>query len=101
MIAALPALGSLIAGLAVDGVARALKPPEATGADFDRVFGEVGQAIDRLKTAEATAISAIEGRASIHEVVDSVVAAEQSFHTVLAVRDKTVAAYQSLAQMPI
>ncbi len=101
MIPALPAIGSLVAGFAVEGITRALQPPAPTGADFGQVFAEVGAAIDRLKTAEATSISAIEGRASIQEMVESVVAAEQSLHTVLAVRDKMVAAYQSLAQMPI
>lgn len=101
MIAALPAVGSLLAGFAVEQVAGALRPPPPAGADFGRVFAEVGAAIDRLKTAEATSISAIDGRASIQDVVESVVAAEQSLHTALAVRDKMVAAYQSFAQMPI
>lgn len=101
MIAALPAIGSMVAGFAVDQIAGALKPPAAAGADFGQVLTEVGAAIDRLKTAEATSISAIEGGASLQEVVESVVAAEQSLHTVLAVRDKMVSAYQSLAQMSI
>jgi flagellar hook-basal body complex protein FliE len=101
MIAALPAIGSLLAGLATDEVARAVQPTTTTGPDFGRVFAEVGEAIDRLKTAEATSISAIDGRASVQQVVESVIAAEQSLHTVLAVRDKMVSAYQSLAQMPI
>jgi len=101
MIAALPAIGSLIAGFAADQVGRATQPPTGGGADFGQVLGEVGASIDRLKTAEATSISAIEGHASIQEVVESVVTAEQSLHTVLAVRDKMVSAYQSLAQMPI
>jgi flagellar hook-basal body complex protein FliE len=101
MIAALPAIGSLIAGLATDQVARAATPPATSSADFSQVFAEVGSAIDRLRTAEATSISAIEGRASIQQVTESVVAAEQSLHTVLAIRDKVVSAYQALAQMPI
>jgi flagellar hook-basal body complex protein FliE len=101
MIAALPAIGSLLAGLATDGVARAAQPATTTGPDFGRVFTEVGEAIDRLKTAEATSISAIGGQASVQQVVESVVAAEQSLHTVLAVRDKMVSAYQSLTQMSI
>lgn len=109
MIAALPAIGSVVAGLAADTVAPAApsppppppQPPQATGADFGQVFAEVGTAIDRLKAAEATSISAIEGRASVRQVVESVVAAEQSLHTVLAVRDKLVSAYQALVQMPI
>lgn len=101
MIAALPAIGSVLAGFATDQVARAVQPSSTTGADFGQVFAEVGASIDRLRTAEATSISAIEGRASIQQVAESVVAAEQSLHTVLAVRDKMVSAYQSLAQMSI
>ncbi len=101
MIAALPAIGSVLAGFATEEVSRAVQPPSPAGADFGRVLAEVGASIDRLKTAEATSISAIEGRASIQQVAESVVAAEQSLHTVLAVRDKMVSAYQSLAQMSI
>lgn len=101
MIAALPAIGSLLAGFATDQVAQAIRPQPARGADFSQVLAEVGTAIDRLKAAEATSISAIESRASIHQVVESVVAAEQSLHTVLAIRDKMVSAYQAVAQMPI
>jgi flagellar hook-basal body complex protein FliE len=101
MIQALPAIGSVVAGFAADQISQALQPAPAPGADFSGVLAGVGDTIDRLKAAEATSISAIEGRASTQEVVESVVAAEQSLHTALAVRDKVVSAYQALAQMSI
>jgi flagellar hook-basal body complex protein FliE len=101
MIAALPAIGSIFAGLATDEVARTILPQPTESVEFSRVLAGVGEAVDRLKTAEATSISALDGKASVQQVVESVVAAEQSLHTVLAVRDKVVSAYQSVAQMPI
>lgn len=101
MIAALPAIGSLVTSLALDQVSQAVAPRQGAGAGFGQVFAEVGEMIDRLKSAEATSISAIEGRAPVQEMVESVVAAEQSLHTALAIRDKIVSAYQVLSQMPI
>ena len=43
----------------------------------------------------------VQGKANIVDVVQSVNAAELTLDTVVAVRDKVVAAYQSIMNMPI
>ena len=49
-----------------------------------------GDAVKKMKTAEATSISGIEGKASTQDVVQSVMSAQESLQTALAIRDKSV-----------
>lgn len=73
-----------------------------TGASFGEVFSQVSSdAIDRLKAGEATSISGLQGSASTQNVVESVMSAQQSLQTAIAIRDKLVSAYQSISQMAI
>jgi flagellar hook-basal body complex protein FliE len=58
-------------------------------------------AIGSLKKGEATAISGIEGKASVQQVVEAVMKAQQTLQTVIAVRDKVVSAYQEISRMAI
>ena len=58
-------------------------------------------AIDQLGHAERVSISALQGRATAREVVDSVMRAEQTLQTALALRDKTVSAIQEITRMSI
>ena len=74
----------------------------AQGPSFDQALSQViGSAVDTLQTGEAIAIQGIEGAASPMKVVDSVMAAQRSLQTVLAIRDKVVSAYQEIARMTI
>jgi len=57
--------------------------------------------VDTLKSAEATSVAGITDKASVQQVVESVMAAEQSLQTALAVRDKVVAAYMEISRMAI
>lgn len=71
-------------------------------ADFGQVLADVAaSAVKDLKTGEATAISGLQGKATLQDVVASVMTAQQSLQTAIAVRDKAVSAYQSLSQMSI
>ncbi|MCK0207908.1 flagellar hook-basal body complex protein FliE [Starkeya koreensis] len=85
------------------GASAAVAQPRAvSGADFTDVLADVsGQAVNALKGAEATAITGIQGRASVQQVVQSIMAAEETLQTALAVRDKVVAAYQEISRMAI
>jgi flagellar hook-basal body complex protein FliE len=75
-------------------------PTEST--DFGSVLAQVaGDAMDKLNTGEATAISGIEGKASVQQVVSSVMDAQTSLQTALAIRDKIVSAYQEVSRMAI
>jgi flagellar hook-basal body complex protein FliE len=56
---------------------------------------------DAIRGGEATAISGIQGKATAQQVVEAVMSAEQSLQTVVAIRDKVVAAYLELSRMPI
>jgi flagellar hook-basal body complex protein FliE len=57
--------------------------------------------VGTLKTAEQTSYAGIKGTADTREVVDAVMAAEQTLQTALAVRDKIVNAYLELSHMAI
>ena len=72
------------------------------GADFAKVLADVAtDAVDAMRAGEATAISGIKGNASVQEVVEAVMTAEQTLQTAIAVRDKLVAAYQEITRMQI
>jgi flagellar hook-basal body complex protein FliE len=83
--------------------ARAATPPAtAEGGDFGALLTGMLNAVGgALKTAEATAISGIKGEASVQQVVEAVMAAEQSLQSALAIRDKVVAAYLEVSRMSI
>ena len=67
----------------------------------DFLSGAVKDAIGTLKGGEQMAAQAIGGKADIVNVVNAVNQAELTLDTVVAVRDKVIAAYQSIMQMPI
>ena len=74
----------------------------AGAAEFGHVFAQVGEAIETLKSGKsATMLHGLQGRASVQHVVESVMSAERSLQTVVAIRDKIVSAYQSISQMAI
>ncbi|HUO54481.1 MAG TPA: flagellar hook-basal body complex protein FliE [Rhodoblastus sp.] len=73
-----------------------------SGADFGAALAKAaGSAVQNLRAAETTATAAIEGKATIQQVVDGVMTAERTLQTTLAIRDKAVAAYQQVSQMQI
>jgi flagellar hook-basal body complex protein FliE len=77
-----------------------LKPAVAAGTSFDKVFDQVGEVINNLKSGEAAAISGLQGQTSVQNVVESVMTAERSLQTAISIRDKLVSA-QSISQMAI
>jgi flagellar hook-basal body complex protein FliE len=56
---------------------------------------------DTMKAGEAASIAGIQGKASVQQVVEAVMSAEQTLQTAIAIRDKVVAAYQEIARMAI
>jgi flagellar hook-basal body complex protein FliE len=74
----------------------------ASGVDFADVLAQVsGNAVQALKTAETQSVSALQGTASLREVVDAVKSAEQALQVTISIRDKVVAAYQEISRMAI
>jgi flagellar hook-basal body complex protein FliE len=77
-------------------------PSPTQGPSFDQALAQVvGSAVDTLQAGEAVAIQGVQGAVSPMKVVDSVMAAQRSLQTVLAIRDKAVSAYQEVARMAI
>jgi flagellar hook-basal body complex protein FliE len=58
-------------------------------------------AVDAERASEQATMQAATGKADINSVVAAVTNAEVTLQTVVAVRDKVVAAYEQILQMPI
>jgi len=70
--------------------------------DFASVLSDLAkQTASTLKASEDTAIKGIQGQAPVQEVVQSVMQAQTSLQTAMALRDKAISAYQELIRMPI
>ena len=96
-----------VSGIGAASVSAGVRGPTAAAAStqspsFDQALAQViSSAVDTLQTGEAVAIQGVEGVASPMKVVDSVMAAQRSLQSVLAIRDKAVSAYQEIARMAI
>ena len=80
--------------------------PGVVPADLPGGFGEflsdaLKDSVTTIKQGEKMASQQVAGKADIVDVVNAVNAAEITLDTVVAVRDKVVAAYQSIMNMPI
>lgn len=102
----------MIDKLQISGLLRALAPasghlPEkvagaAAEEDFASVLaGFAQQTVETMRVGEQAAIDGLEGRASLQEVVDKVMAAEHALQSAMAVREKVVAAYLEISRMTI
>jgi flagellar hook-basal body complex protein FliE len=69
---------------------------------FQTMFARVAAAArDTMRAGEAASIAGINGDASVQEVVEAVMSAEQQLRAAIAVRDRVVAAYQEISRMQI
>jgi flagellar hook-basal body complex protein FliE len=72
------------------------------GADFAKMLGEaVGVAQKAGAKADAQAAAVATGRADIVDVVTAVAESEAAIETLVAVRDRVIAAYEEIMRMPI
>ena len=79
-----------------------ITPANLPGGNFsDFLSGAIKDSISTIRQGETAATQQVQGKANIVDVVQSVNAAELTLDTVVAVRDKVVAAYQSIMNMPI
>lgn len=70
------------------------------GLSFASVMGNMAtQAVSSLKGAESMSFAGIKGTASTREVVDSMLQAEQTLQTAIAIRDKVVSAFLEVTKM--
>lgn len=76
----------------------------ASGAtrDFASVMADLAMdAIGVVKNGEAAGIAGIRGRVATQDVVEAVMAAEQTLQAAVSVRDKVVSAYTEISRMQI
>ena len=98
---------SSLSGFIPFGTMQAKKPAASTakpadGGDFASVLSDLAkQTASTLRASEETAMKGVQGQAPVQEVVQSVMRAQTSLQTALALRDKAVSAYQDLIRMPI
>ncbi|MEO8652367.1 MAG: flagellar hook-basal body complex protein FliE [Hyphomicrobiaceae bacterium] len=91
----------------VGGAARPSGPAQGasavdTGNDFASMLGNaITDFGNNLRQAEAVSIGGVKGTASMQDVVEHVMSAEQSLQAVIAVRDKVISAYQEISRMAI
>lgn len=109
MVAAVSSLSGFLdrsSGVSSTQSASLTAPVAAPAASQQTSFGEVmaqlaSSGIENLKAGEAASISGMQGKASVQQVVQSVMSAEQSLQIAIAVRDKVVSAYQEISRMTI
>ncbi|MCL6705515.1 flagellar hook-basal body complex protein FliE [Pseudomonas sp. R2.Fl] len=97
-------LGSITKDMSVTGTQpqQDVTPGMQTGMSFTQVLGGMAtDAVNNVKQAEFMSFEGIKGTANTREVVDAVMAAEQSLQTALAFRDKIVNAYLEITKMQI
>lgn len=84
------------------GIGASAQSGATQGPSFADVMANMAtDATDALKAAETKSFEGIRGTANTREVVDAMMSAEQSLHTVTAVRDKVVSAYLEIVRMQI
>jgi flagellar hook-basal body complex protein FliE len=89
-----------ITGAAGIGSAAATGSP--AGADFASVLADIASSgLQTVRAGEAAALSGLQGKASVQQVVEAVMSAEQTLQAAIAIRDKVVAAYQEISRMAI
>ena len=93
---------SAAAGADLARAAAAATLPEAPSADLGAMLGQLAtNASSVLKNAEALSIAGVRGEASVQQVVDAVMSAEQTLQGAIAIRDKVVSTYLELSRMSI
>ena len=72
------------------------------GVDFGAMLTQMAaNAAGVVRNAEAMSMAGIQGRASVQQVVEAVMSAEQTLQGAIAIRDKVVATYLELSRMQI
>ena len=76
--------------------------PSVEGADFGAMLGELASnAMGAVKQAETISMAGIRGQATVQQVVEAVMSAEETLQSAIAIRDKVVAAYVEISHMSI
>ena len=105
MIAALPLVTSTLSSLLGPSQPTGATPGVASthaGSSFSSILSSFSSdTVSKLKASESASISGLQGTATTQSVVEAMMQAQESLQTALAVRDKTVAAFQDVTRMSI
>jgi flagellar hook-basal body complex protein FliE len=72
------------------------------GTSFVEALGKAfNDSIATVQTGEASAIQGLQGGMEPYKVVDSIMGAQRTLQSMLAIRDKAVSAYQEISRMAI
>ena len=97
-----PAAINAYAQAAKMGAGGATAGATAPGATFGDLLSNVlSETATTGRAAETKAAELMKGKGDIVDVVTAVNAAEMSLETVVAIRDRVIAAYQDIMRMPI
>jgi flagellar hook-basal body complex protein FliE len=76
--------------------------PVNDGGGFGEMLTKLARdAVDNVKAGEAAAIGGVQGQLPTQMVVDMVMSAERDLHTIIALRDRAVNAFQDITRMSI
>src|SRR5580658_131737 len=90
------------AQMTVQAPASAIAPADLPGSSFsDFLSGAIKDSVSTIRQGEQAATAQMQGKANLVDVVQQINSAELTLDTVVAVRDKVVAAYQSIMNMPV
>ncbi len=99
------AAGAYAATQGLAGLGQVRKPTpvgETSGGGFSSLLqGAIAHVAQTGKAAEKQAVAAATGKADIVDVVTAVAESEAALETLVAVRDRVIAAYEEIMRMPI
>jgi flagellar hook-basal body complex protein FliE len=73
-----------------------------TGTGFAKLLQQAGAGVvDALNKSEASSLQAVTGKADLAAVTEAITNAQVALQTVVAVRDRVIAAYQDIMKMPM
>lgn len=77
-------------------------PSGAANSDFSKMLASMAsEAANTIAQGEAVSMAGMQGKASVQQVVEAVMQAEQTLHTMVAIRDKVIGAYLDISRMQI
>ncbi|MBD3849534.1 flagellar hook-basal body complex protein FliE [Bosea sp. OAE752] len=95
-------IGGLGAGNLMKKPAAGIGGAEAGGPDFSALLGKaLDSTAEAGRKADVQTASVAAGRADVVDVVTAVAESETAIETLVAVRDRVIAAYEDIMRMPV
>jgi flagellar hook-basal body complex protein FliE len=96
------AVGAVGKSLDVGATGAAGATSATEGTSFVDAIGKAfSDSIASVQSGEAAAIQGLQGGMAPYKVVDSIMGAQRTLQSMLAIRDKAVSAYQEISRMAI